>query len=111
MTAGDIGWRRVAATLRNRITAGDLKPGHRIPTEDQLGDEFGVCRTTVRRATLELQHEGLIVARRSFGTFVAEPARDLVLASGDWATSAGAMTVRRADGSVETRPAGTRITA
>ena len=91
--------------------AGEFKSGQRIPTEEQLVDEFSVSRTTVRRATLELQHEGLIVIRRSAGTFVTEHGDELVLDPGDRAVCDGMVTVVRADGDTEIWRAGTRISS
>lgn len=51
----------------------DLHPGDRLPTEDDLIDEFGVSRITVRRALQNLASRNLIITKRGQGSFVAAP--------------------------------------
>ncbi|MCT9003632.1 GntR family transcriptional regulator [Streptomyces rhizosphaerihabitans] len=50
----------IADVLRERIRAGELKAGDRLPTQAELADEFGVERGTVRLALRELQEGGLL---------------------------------------------------
>ena len=79
--AGDNGrgqgaqYRRIAATLRGRIAAGDLPAGERLPAVRVLAAELGVGRHTVEEAYAELGAEGLLETRHGRGTFVAAPAR------------------------------------
>ncbi|MCR8674565.1 GntR family transcriptional regulator [Micrococcus sp. HG099] len=63
----------VADALRERIVAGQLNPGARLPTEQALQDEHGVSRTVVREALTRLQTEGLVYTRRGSGSFVLAP--------------------------------------
>ena len=102
-------YRQLAAVLRERIRNGALSPGHRMPSEKDLHDEFGLARETVRRAMAVLRAEGVIDVRPGHGTFVVEPPRRIELHSGDSATSTAALTVTRANGDVETYPAGTTL--
>ena len=51
---------RVVTGLKDRILAGDLSPGTRLPSENQLIDEYGVSRTVVREAVTRLRAEGLV---------------------------------------------------
>lgn len=51
----------------------DLHPGDRLPTEDELIDEFDVSRITIRRAIQNLVARDLIVTRRGQGSFVTTP--------------------------------------
>lgn len=60
---------RVAALLRDHITAGRLPPGTRL-SEEQLGAALGVSRNTLREAFRLLTHEGLLVHRLHRGVFV-----------------------------------------
>ncbi|MGV9881857.1 winged helix-turn-helix domain-containing protein [Streptomyces sp. NPDC003006] len=50
----------IADTLRDRIRAGLLKAGDRLPTQAELAEEFGVERGAVRQAMKKLQSEGLL---------------------------------------------------
>lgn len=50
----------VAASLRERIDAGELRPGDRIPTQKDLTEQFGVNRSAVRQAIQDLQRQGLL---------------------------------------------------
>jgi GntR family transcriptional regulator len=57
--------------LRKRILSGKLKPDKPVPSEKELGLEFGVSRITVRQALLSLESDNLIRRERGRGTFVA----------------------------------------
>jgi GntR family transcriptional regulator, transcriptional repressor for pyruvate dehydrogenase complex len=52
----------VAAELRSRILANDQT--YRLPTQDQLVDEFGVSYPSIREAVRILETEGLVTVRR-----------------------------------------------
>lgn len=58
--------------LAEGITAGDWKPGEKLPTEMQLADQFGVSRITSKRALNLLAEQGLAVRKRGLGTFVSQ---------------------------------------
>ncbi|CAM5705821.1 GntR family transcriptional regulator [Streptomyces canarius] len=51
---------QIADTLRERIRAGVLRVGERLPTQAELAEEFGVERGTVRQALRVLQEDGLL---------------------------------------------------
>ncbi|MFE7275376.1 winged helix-turn-helix domain-containing protein [Streptomyces sp. NPDC057623] len=50
----------IADILRERIRAGELRAGDRLPTQGELAEEFGVERGAVRQALRELQEDGLL---------------------------------------------------
>jgi DNA-binding GntR family transcriptional regulator len=50
---------QAANELRDRILTGRLQPGDRLDL-DELTDEFGISRTPIREALLELSYEGLV---------------------------------------------------
>ena len=82
-TVGGALTRGLHDALRQQIRSGQLAPGAQLPTERELGGHFGVIRVTVRRALSALSQEGLVVAVRGRGTFVAsgllaEPANALM---------------------------------
>jgi GntR family transcriptional regulator len=63
---------RIESLVRNRILNGQLQPGDKLSTEEDLGRQFGVSQITIRNALSNLEREGLIVRSRAKGTFVAE---------------------------------------
>lgn len=56
-----------------RISAGDLKPGDKLPSERQLQAEFGLARGTIREALFLLEAEGAIYRRDRSGWYVSPP--------------------------------------
>jgi GntR family transcriptional regulator len=66
------GYQQIATWLRDQITSGDLAPGVKIPSENELMTRFAVEQPTARRALEVLKNEGLIYARKGSGTFVRE---------------------------------------
>lgn len=70
---GQVG--RAAEALRDRLIAGALRPGQRLP-EDALGHELSVSRSTLREAFRLLVHEGLLRHHLNRGVFVAQPGLD-----------------------------------
>lgn len=64
---------QIAEIIRQQIRRGDLPPGHPIPSEAAIQSEFGVARTTARRAFHMLREEGLIYTVQGEGTFVTSP--------------------------------------
>jgi len=64
---------KVEEVLASEIARGDLQPGDRLPSEDELLIRFGVSRITVRRAIQNLIQRGVVEIRRGHGTFVLAP--------------------------------------
>lgn len=57
----------------DRIRAGALKPGDKLPTEAAIMEAFEVSRTVVREGISKLQAAGLVETRHGIGTFVIGP--------------------------------------
>ena len=60
----------VRRSLEERIHAGRLRPGLRLPPEPELATELGVSRATLREALRGLEEEGLLRRARGAGTFL-----------------------------------------
>ena len=54
------------------LRAGTWRPGHRIPTERELSDAYGIGRSAVRRVLSQLKSQGLIRQTVGSGTYVSE---------------------------------------
>ena len=61
---------RVVTGLKDRILAGDLAPGEKLPSETELVEEYAVSRTVVREAVTRLRAEGLVETFQGRGSFV-----------------------------------------
>jgi GntR family transcriptional regulator, histidine utilization repressor len=57
---------------RIQIHSGAWRSGARVPSENELSDQFGVSRMTARRALDQLALDGLIVRRVGSGSFIAD---------------------------------------
>ena len=65
--------RYICDTLREMISSGQLNPGDRLPTEEDLCKHFKVSRTTLREAIQMLRFSGLLKVSPGRGSFVQEP--------------------------------------
>jgi len=65
-------WRQIQDWLEFRIKEGELPPGSKLPTEQELAERFGVNRHTVRRALTLLSEKELIRTEQGSGSFVRE---------------------------------------
>jgi DNA-binding GntR family transcriptional regulator len=72
---------RALLSLREQILAGEFKPGERM-SELRLVERFGVSRTPLRLALVELEHEGLLRGLPAGGyvvrAFTREDIRDAI---------------------------------
>lgn len=57
----------VADELRQRIVGGELAEGVRLPPEEELTEQFGIARTTLREALRVLESQGLLAIKRGRG--------------------------------------------
>jgi GntR family histidine utilization transcriptional repressor len=64
---------RIRRDIEANILSGAWPPGHRIPFEHALMQEYGCSRMTVNKAISALAAAGLIVRRRHTGSTVAAP--------------------------------------
>ncbi len=65
-------YEQVAQQIQQLIVDEGWPTGSRIPTERELGEQFGVSRTVIREALKALAERGLIAIRPGRGTFVAD---------------------------------------
>src|SRR4029077_2578938 len=74
---------QVAGVLAERVLTGAWPAGHRLPSEPELVETFGVSRSVVRDAVRSLAARGLVEVRQGYGTVVRgepeEPYADALL--------------------------------
>ncbi len=66
-------YEQVKSAIDRRIETEEWPANFQIPSEENLADEFGTSRLTVRRALRELQTDGVLVRIQGRGTFVIGP--------------------------------------
>lgn len=62
----------IVQRITDTLISGELKPGDKIPTEQEFSERLGVGRNVVREAVKVLVAFGVLEIRRSEGTFVVE---------------------------------------
>ena len=72
---GEAPYQLIAAEIRRRIEAGELRPGDRVPSTRALVRDFGVAMATATKALQVLQHKRLVHASPGVGTVVGPPPR------------------------------------
>lgn len=60
----------VARLLRAAIEQGQFRPGEQLPTQQALGDTYGVSRSVIREAVSLLKSDGLVISQQGRGQFV-----------------------------------------
>ncbi|MBM3531376.1 MAG: GntR family transcriptional regulator [Alphaproteobacteria bacterium] len=63
-------YRRLLASLRDKIRRGEWAVGGHLPTESELSEQYGVSRITVRHALALLEQDGFIRKARARRTEV-----------------------------------------
>lgn len=58
--------------IRHRVALGDWAAGQEIPSIRAMAAALSISVITVKRAYLELEHEGVIVTRQGKGSFIAD---------------------------------------
>jgi GntR family histidine utilization transcriptional repressor len=70
---------RIFNDIQAAILDGTWPPGHRIPFETELSQQYQCSRMTVSKALSALAERGMIIRRRRAGTFVATPLNRTVM--------------------------------
>jgi GntR family transcriptional regulator len=65
-------YHQLRVILEQRIQQGHWKPNDRLPTEDEICEQFKVSKATVRQALQELASAGFVRREQGRGTFVAD---------------------------------------
>ncbi len=63
-------YRQITNYLLEQIEQNNLRPGDRIPTEQEISEAFGVSRITAVRAVKELESKGIVSRTKGKGSFV-----------------------------------------
>lgn len=69
----DFQYLRIAEILIEQIQNGTYEEGQLLPSENTLREKYGISRTTVRRALLEMSKRGFVKSMQGKGTVVMIP--------------------------------------
>ncbi len=65
-------YKQLEELILNKINDGTLTPGSKLPTENELSEQYHVSRVTVRKALAALDSQGYLEKKSGKGTFIAE---------------------------------------
>ncbi|ULQ60713.1 GntR family transcriptional regulator [Brucepastera parasyntrophica] len=63
---------QIINAIKQKIVAGLIKPGERLPSVREYAEELSVNPNTVQRAYQELEREGITETKRGMGSFITE---------------------------------------
>lgn len=63
-------YQQLVDTIRAAVKKGDLVPNQQLPTVQELSEQLGIARGTIKRAYDELEHIGIVEKAQGRGTFV-----------------------------------------
>ncbi|MBN9389147.1 MAG: FadR family transcriptional regulator [Chloroflexi bacterium] len=67
-----LSYETVAAKIVKYVASRGLKPGDKLPTEQEMTEMFGVSRTVVREAIKALASNGMVRSRQGSGLYLAD---------------------------------------
>lgn len=65
-------YEQLVQQIEQRVVAGELRPGDKLPSERELAEQFGVSRTAVREAVKALREKGLVEVQLGRGTYITD---------------------------------------
>lgn len=63
-------YRQISRAIIDRIRDGDLAPGERVPSENDIITQWGVSNTTARKALADVEQAGWVRRIKARGTYV-----------------------------------------
>ena len=64
-------YQQIKQFILNKIERGEWAESRKVPSENQLCEQFSVSRMTARKALQELTASGVLLRQQGLGTFVA----------------------------------------
>lgn len=73
---------RIAAQIRKQIMSGDWEPGRKVPTNEDLREQYETSNVTIQRALQILKDEKFLEGRTGVGVYVrSQPSQTIIPAS------------------------------
>jgi len=64
-------YHQVAKDIKTKIASGRLKTGDKLPSQNELSNQYNVSLITIKKALTELNREGIINGKVGKGTYIA----------------------------------------
>lgn len=65
-------YQRIMSWIIEQIESGELRPGDMLPSIEQLAEQLGASKTTVKTAESLLRVQGWVEGRQGKGVYVAD---------------------------------------
>ncbi len=69
---------KIVTWIQEEVRTGKMISGEKIPSEQELSEQFQVSRQTVRRALEELVKQNIVESRRGSGSYICEEAGSIL---------------------------------
>ena len=63
-------YQQLVDKIRSGVKMGTLQPGQQLPTVQEMSQQLGIARGTIKRAYDELEHQGIVEKIQGRGTFI-----------------------------------------
>ena len=63
---------KIVTWIQEEVRSGRMVSGEKLPSEQELSEQFQVSRQTVRRALEELVKENIVESRRGSGSYIVK---------------------------------------
>lgn len=69
-------YKQIIKDISDKIISGELEPGSRLPSENELMDIYNASKSTIEKSMMILAHEGYILTIPRKGNYITRPALD-----------------------------------
>ena len=69
-------YKQIVKDISDKIISGELEPGSRLPSENELMDIYNASKSTIEKSMMILAHEGYILTIPRKGNYITRPALD-----------------------------------
>jgi len=75
----DITDTQIIDDMMQQIVSKNIKPGAKLPSENELADKYHVPRITVRSALVKLEERGIVYSVQGKGRYLREKSKQIQL--------------------------------
>ncbi|MFA5650535.1 MAG: GntR family transcriptional regulator [Proteiniphilum sp.] len=72
-------YKRISNGIIKQIKSGELTPGNKVPSENELINRYNISNTTARKTLSNLEEQGWVIRIKGKGTFVTNRSKEMHL--------------------------------